>query len=637
MAGIFDLLPQPTYEPVPLDESERIQELTKQLGLMSPQAQMQSFDPLGLKKRSGGSVEVEPGYATTKRTFGDNAKSALNLLFEGIRAAGGGRQYQNPWDRQRQIYEEDYKREAPRLIDELKILNQNKRAFEADQSRMKIQEMKNEASVEASRITANARKYAADRAGMSADERTKLQKEQQAWFKKYGKNASPETIAMMQSLQFDLTQNDPEKAQQYLDTRDARNNRNILFKDASAGLLRNGQPVIQPFTTTTTAFNNDLGEYTDRTTQGSRIVKVPGPFNAQIIQQTLQGSPLTGQALSNNPSLLGIPGLTTPQGNPLQTVPSTGQQGQPAATPVPGLAPAGTQRRRTPTAKPAATASPLGAPAVNRTDVIDLPITKISDDFSNSYPQIQRAKSEGLIPETNLVQNKIFSIQDSKMTTPTAGVIDLRRAFAGNRNKKLKEDFLGTVQSASTWASLVDLAARQYIKHDGNLMMGFGTDVGKLLQRRAPSKTGAFGAVGELMSGAGVALSGREMESADDTIGIMSSRAFLDDLFRNSGKQTNLFESKLFEDLNPTDKLAPDIFMQRVIREAIKANIRVQELAEQAAGKVTTFNRPTAAMIDEQVNDIMKLIRTPARDRKGNMVKGIWDIELLNPAKLGRK
>lgn len=637
MAGIFDLLPQPTYEPVPLDESERIQELTKQLGLMSPQVQMQSFDPLGLKKRSGGSVEVEPGYATTKRTFGDNAKSALNLLFEGIRAAGGGRQYQNPWDRQRQIYEEDYKREAPRLIDELKILNQNKRAFEADQSRMKIQEMKNEAAVEASRITANARKYAADRSNQSANKRIELQKEQQDWFKKYGKNASPETIAMMQSLQFDLTQDDPEKAQQYLDTRDARNNRNILVKDASAGLLRNGQPVVQPFTSTTRTYNADLGEYTDKSTQGTRIVKVPGPLNSQIIQQTLQGNPLTGKTLSNNPSLLGIPGLETPQGNPLQTAPSAGQQGQPAATPVPGLAPAGTQPRRTPTAKPAATAPPIGAPAVNRTDVIDLPITKISDDFSNSYPQIQRAKAEGLIPEANLVQNKIFSIQDSKMTTPTAGVIDLRRAFAGNRNKKLKEDFLGTVQSASTWASLVDLAVRQYIKHDGNLMMGFGTDVGKLLQRRAPSKTGAFGAVGELMSGAGVALSGREMESADDTIGIMSSRAFLDDLFRNSGKQTNLFESKMFEDMNPTDKLAPTIFMQRVIREAIKANIRVQELAEQAAGKVTTFNRPTAAMIDEQVNDIMKLIRTPARDRKGNMVKGIWDIELLNPAKLGRK
>lgn len=582
MAGIFDLLPQPTYEPVPLDESERIQELTKQLGLLSPQTRMQEFDPLGLKTRSSGSVEIEPGYATTKRTFGDNAKSALNLLFEGIRAAGSGRQYQNPWERQRQIYEEDYKREAPRLIDELKILNQNKRAFEEQQSRTKIQQAKDKAMLEAAKIKADVDTLTANNRRMSERERIDIQK-RLADLRAQGVYLPPEWQIAMHQVGKNLEQiaSDPEAANA-VSTQYNVNNATKAMTNAAAKSIFNPISQVVNLSGSTQRDSAETGEKTTYSNNRQAIMKGVNPAGANFLQQLLSpqgqqgalpfnipGQPQQGQPGQQRPSVL--PGL--PQPSPAN---------QPQAKPSRPL----DQQPKLPVQKPQNTP---GAAATQRADIF-------GDDGSTFYKKapdnIDKWRPQDFDLDKNPNTAKLMNAalyddvvgyqptQDGRFKSVDNPNTIITPKFHGPPavRRKQKQDFETFRDATYALNSFAALVARQYVMRGKNLMTGTSGTTGmpaeKALEwnqtlRDGPLKKGADAVTTFSF--------GRTPDNVDQYIALLTTESYLRKIYESTGKQLN--ENEMREIKKTWVALAqnPDAFVERLMQLTIKANRKLYQ------------------------------------------------------------
>ena len=611
---IQQILSQSPAPPVvPFAEENRINDLENQHTALLPQNQLASLDPFARNKRTG---------ANNTRSKKDKAGTALAYIAEFLNAASGGDKYKNPYQRARAEAIENYKLQSPRIIDELKILNQNKRAYEADQSRERLAQVRNSANIEAVKLSADAKRYATDKTFQSAQDKINLLKQIQKWHEKYGDKADPNTIALMQSVNYDL--NKPENAQAFVDASTELTRGNTITKGLATALGM-GVPTEQNVTRTARVYNSDVGDYVNNVINSTRMVRKPNPLVPPLLEKLL---PKQFKQTNQNPQ-----NIDYSLGNLLPNA------AKPSVPQVENKKPA--IQKPLETAPPLVIQDPKDKP-IGAVTPARLPVDKVFD-LNNATETIEKYKPlkvQKVVLPDNDIQSRIWRIQQSADgSIIQQGIngqgyrIDPRKLFPGKGRAKERERFEGNIKAATAWSGLADLAVRQYLKHKGQLLTGFGTDAGKTLLQNAPQGGILGDTVGELMRSGGKAVLGRDMDIADDFINIKSMRLFLEDLYKNSGMQISQRELDLFDKLNPSTSVSPDYFLQRILRLAIVMNQQVQDDLNTATGRgVSVLAPPTEAALVKRVDQIMSGLRDSI---SGRSKVPLWTPALLRPIKQG--
>lgn len=649
MPSIYDLIPQPQMEqpetPIPLDESDRINELKKQLAALDPNVRTKTIDTFGLNRRSK-SIDLGDGKATTGRSKGDWVNIIASMLTEGVKAAGGGDKYISPQERARAQFIEDYKIQSPKIIDELRILNQNKRASEALKSREEIEAMRITARNEVEQAREKLQRYAIDsRTGI---QRSALEIKQEVanLTNKYRNVKDPQVLALLAQLQTDFSQmeKDPALAQKFNNEYSKLQTTNALTKQAAANFFK---PTVNYNIVPTTQERDSLetGEKTQYRTD--KIVKntIPNSNMYSFLQDPKNFAQkfLTPTGQSVQPQTQPIQQTT-----PLQQPPATSNQppSQPLAQPNKqpvikpntfARAPKATDIPGAVTTRPDTSAIDPNAEKSDFYSKKDEVLSKIPLD-AESYikPDSVEFKRVGAFigkPAQKMIDDKIFDgyqVQDNgkiiKLGKDGQQII-IDPVFRGTRQERVKarKDFQ-TFRDATQALNSFSLATlRQYLTYDGNLFTGKGdlinaeTALGwnNELRDKTLRKKGA-----DLLTKKEF---GRTPDGVDRWISLLSVESFLKKVYESTGKQISENELKLIRKTWLNDDLTPDVFLERLLTLTIKANRNLYD-------QYSHFEKGEAMSLGDLLNDTDNFATVRARAIIRNLkTKKTFNIKSLSP------
>lgn len=598
-----DLIPQPQYQeqPIPLDETERINELNNQLTALDPKVRSKNYDFLGLNRRSK-SIDLGNGRATTGRSKGDWLNIISNALTEGIKAAGGENNYVSPDDKARAQYVEDYKLQSPRIIDELKILNQNKRAYEADQSRERIQAEKNKLADRVANLRAKVDMIKSDQTRATAEDRIAVQREfndlrRQGYMLPFEAQVTLGQIGgSLQKLHEDpnvaaqasgLVQNNA--IQKALGVAAARA---AVAPQINYNIIPKQDEVISPETGQRELLNKQS------------VVK--GSTVNPVVQQILKNFIPNGQQGNQAPVTPGTQFFTPPPVVNKQLLPPVSQPQQPQQQqplqPAPQPAAKPQAIAQAPVTRPAPVSNAPGAmtqkpdlsvidPEAVKSDfytkkdeVLAKRPLKAEDYFSPNSVEFKKVGNFVGSKGKELTENSIFGNSDFKYIATDDGQVKkvnkdgsqviLRPVFKGTRTERVQaqKDFQTFKDAAYALNSFALATLRQYQTHDGNLFTGKAD----LLNAETAMDWNNTLREGTVKKKAADALTKQQLkrlpDGVDRWLSLLSVESFLRKVYESTGKQLSEREMDTIRKTWLTEDLRPEVFLERLLTLTIKAN-----------------------------------------------------------------
>jgi len=586
------------------EDEKRAVELQKQLELLIPGNRLQELDPYGLKRRSG---------KTGNRTFGDKAKTGLSVFAEALAAFTGGKNYHDPYSRARERFNEDYKLQAPRIIDEQRILGQNIRsdktiaAKEAEAKRKAEQlneittkKLQLQRDIEAGKLNAKTARDAWER--VIAETKSK-----------YGTD-SDVMLALMQ-LETDLTKtaSDAEKAKAVSDQL-LLNRYNTKSVDAYANSQFGDRSSIVSVPSTSQKWNSEEGRWDTTHSTSSRVVRGPSGNVPPILQQLL---PNAAQMLpmGARPSAQPLPsngGIQPAQGQPSTPPP----QSRPAAPLAP---PPGNAQPQTSTPTPQVNAAPLtptqpyklprskaivqdnvGATITDR--AAPLTTQRISDSkpLFNTNEEvtsfgIDKDPEASRFIDTRAMFNNVYRKQMPNGTLIQLrpdGILEERTPgnpkpniiqphFRGTGAAKAKEEFEKQRDANNQLNTIVTLAAIQSIRK-GGLFTGStgipGASAEEILDRDNNLNSGL---AKDLNRAVGKAVIGRNPDSIDRFLQLLTNQSYVDRLRAYAGTQQSATETANISKTWGSFKNNPDVFLERFLVIALESNYNMLKKYEQ--------------------------------------------------------
>lgn len=603
---ILGLTPQPpeASTPIPFAEDDEINAKNQALAALDINNRVSNIDPFSRKKRSGSQGE---------RTKMDKLGTGLSYLTEFLGAATGGPKYQNPWQRARTEAVEDYKLQAPRLIDELKILNQNKRAAQAEESRQKIAQGKIEAQLEIAKLQEQFQRFKLGQNLLSEKDKLDFRKSVESIRQRYSND--PLVKLKLQEFETDFKQleQNPTLAGQISDSLRQDKNQNYLAQAYARRI--GGQQDLRTAPTSKTVV--------DQYDPNIKHV-LPGLSTSKVT------SPLSPQEQQTANSLFGL-GPVTPQKTNSLTQPESVTQPQTPQPVVPGLAGANNDVARRTLAKPKE--QPAGPITPQRANPITSPEdsvavdNKTSADYDNNTPLKTMRIQFG---DVNKLQNQILGVQNiqGELRTPW-GVIN-KRTFARKNGDKDRKEFMDNQRAVMDNNGLAITVMQHYIQTGGDLLTGPFRKLAVELDQKADNSI--FGSV--LKPGA-KALAGRTITDKDRAIAFLTTKNYFDSVYAKTGMQANQFEFENAKQYNLHTELAPDQFMFRALVLTLAANKNMQRIQKElASGQVETNPELTIPWAVQQAEVIMDMLRktknmTPAQRQQ---ILNRTDLaEALNP------
>ncbi len=615
-------LPPPQQDTIPFAEDNRIADLEQQHNDLLPQNQLARIDPYARNKRTG---------ANNTRSKKDKAGTALAYIAEFLNAASGGAKYQNPQQRARAEAIENYKLQAPRIIDELRILNQNKRASEALKSREEIEVKRLTAKNEIEQAKLELTKAIADAKNGRQLDALALKQKQVNLTAKYGNHSDPIVRALMAQLNTDYEQmaSDPGRAKDFQNAVETNRNQQYLVKSL---LNRNAN---QTVVTQQQGYRTGMSPYdgSPTTLPFTTFTKQPKPLTPeeQNTLRQLTGSLLpqsTGQqapATTPAPDVSVTPASATmPQAQSIEIVGGQpqGQQQLAPLLPKPQVIPAPKPDKTDPAKvfmKPPQD-KPVGAAAVQRTKPINFDSDVANDESFKkemasydatpvgSGTKLQTLRTS-LFRPANTYESKVFLIQNTNQGIKTPYGMITNKTFARKGGEADKKEFLKRQQAVLDTNGMVDAVIRQYIVTKGDLLTGLQKNAAaKLNQYRDKTLPGrAAGAIADTIAG-------RRITNADMAIQFLTTKNFMDGVYARTGAQANNWEFKQAENYLPHSGLGADAFMHRVLVLALMSNRAMdRKYQELSTGRAETIPQPDLSWAERRASVIMNKLRQTQR------------------------
>lgn len=626
--------PQVLPEPIPFAEEDQISAINQQLDELDPSRRVANLDIFGRNVRSGKNGE---------RTKGDKFNTGLSYLAEFLGAFTGGPKYQNPQQRAQVEATNEYKLKAPRLIDELKILNQNKRAFEEQQSRTKIQQAKDKAMLEAAKIKADVDTLTANNRRMSERERIDIQK-RLADLRAQGVYLPPEWQIAMHQVGKNLEQiaSDPEAANKVAEQQ--RQNKALGLFDKALIQRSSNQQEIKQAPNMRTVLNPYDGTPT----------AAPGFTSMRVTK------PLSQEEQSRLNALLGplssMRSAAATQASPQPQPSATPSAGSTQTSPIPGLSNTPPQStNQPPTAKPEkvpATAlenKSLGqrvleseperqtgaAPPIRNN--IQPQNVALKDDIPAEYdatwsvgPRHISAMRTSFKP-VSTIQNKIFGIENinGAIKTPWGGTID-EKTFARRDGKELKKRFMEEQRAVADTNGVVLLGLEQYIRTGGDLLTGLQKSLGPEVDQYADKSI-----TGKLASIFGRSVAGRKIDDRDRALAFLTTQTYFDAVYAKTGMQANKFEFENAKKYRLHTGLGSDAFMFRALVLALAANRKMDKTYKELATKKIETNPENdlqwAVSRASQLMDYLKQVKTKSAEDRAKILQNTNLVKLLSP------
>ncbi len=552
-----------------------------------PQNREKDLDIFGLKKRSG---------PNQTRTKGDKASSILSIIAEGLGAALGGNKYKNPYARAHEQFNEDFKLQAPRLMEQERILSQNIRASEALEAAEKKNAAREALDRDKMALQMRLAQIRSNTALSVAQKKAETQKELAEFAVRYPKDQELARWAAIQGKDIFELRDDPEAMSKAM----AGINANKILPFAARSLFAPTKSIQSvPYSREHT---NEFGEI--QTLHGTKPMVVSGPNSAaqNFIRQSLApGSQIDYSLLPGSQS----PQQPTAPANAAPDVVRNLFQPQPGQN---SSAPASNQRPQyeprasvTPAMKPLAISTEEeGAAPIKDEPPLELatsPVYQMISDKQNPY-LAYKSSDFGL----HFAQNgeMVYTGQDNKP------VIVAAPRF-GKNNRQDKIDFDNARKAMHEMNTLARLVAIQFVRRKGNLYTGkYGPVSADDVQNAQMQQRGFWGALARL---SGKATVGREADDIDKTISRMANSDVLSKILFFTGKANRESEKTMIQKISADIHQNPAAFLETVLSLSVEANRKFLEEYKRAlrsqGGKVSLSNVTVdAGEVKKQVQQI---------------------------------
>lgn len=578
-----------------------------------PQNREKDLDIFGLKKRSG---------PNQTRTKGDKASSILSIIAEGLGAALGGNKYKNPYVRAHEQFNEDFKLQAPRLMDQERILSQNIRASEALEAAEKKNAAREALDRDKMALQMRLAQIRSNTALSVAQKKAETQKELAEFAVRYPKDQELARWAAVQGKDIFELRDDPEAMSKAM----AGINANKILPFAARSLFAPTKSIQSvPYSREQT---NEFGEI--QTLHGTKPMAVSGPNSAAqnfILQSLVPGSQIDYSLLpgSQSPQQPTAPANAAPDVFSPPPTPKARPLAQPQASPL---------LRNTPTI-PASIEETKPSPIV---DTIPQELAKSSHPGVSTYARLASFDAYP-IWGYNGSDFKLHFTQDGGMAyTGADGAPQIIAAPRFRKGEtKEKERFEQTRKAVYDMNTLARLVAIQYVKKDGNLYTGklgfLNADATQSSVRE--QRPGVTQKIAKAFSKSAF---GRVPDDIDATISRLANTDILDKILQFTGKASNISERDTIKKVSANISQNPDAFLDTVLRLAVEANRKYLDEYKKAIHKqngnvvFSDTSIASTAGVMEKVEEIKRNIQGARAGRNG-LRMGLFNVLTQTDAK----